>query len=308
MSKSKAERFGFVGHRVEDVLGLPIRVSNETYGPDDISSRWELITGPLAQKYLDLNIENNRKKMVITVSRYATDKIGGNWVTTHEGMAFDIDGFMVDGQHRLSAIIKACEKDEDYQEWVLVTRGLSKQSVQMINRGRVRTLANALQVAGFQFTDTRIIAAARIMYSCVSTFASRMESNPTDAMLKQFMTDHTEAIMFANQIFPKGHGPTVILAALARAYYHVGTDQLIKFVNCYIDKVEEGDATPCDAMVRRIARSFDAGQINSHGGMIARMSAYKKVQHILYNYLHGNALQTIRESDQDHFPLPEEKK
>lgn len=49
----------------------------------------------------------NRPDRPSVVDKYAADMKKGNWKTTHQGIAIDTEGNVIDGQHRLLAIIKA---------------------------------------------------------------------------------------------------------------------------------------------------------------------------------------------------------
>lgn len=64
----------------------------------------------------------------------------GDWRATHQGVAFDREGRFIDGQHRAQAIIEA-----GVHVAVLVTRGLPVDAFEVLDRGIVRTNADALR-------------------------------------------------------------------------------------------------------------------------------------------------------------------
>ena len=66
----------------------------------------EVITPRQAEAYLAANV-GNRPVLRAVVARYAREMAAGNWLLTHQGIAFDSQGKLVDGQHRLMAIIEA---------------------------------------------------------------------------------------------------------------------------------------------------------------------------------------------------------
>lgn len=66
----------------------------------------EVITPDVAAKYDALN-KNVRNVIPSVVDRFARDMTSGRWRETHQGIAFDEDGFLVDGQHRIRAVIKS---------------------------------------------------------------------------------------------------------------------------------------------------------------------------------------------------------
>jgi hypothetical protein len=68
---------------------------------------FELISPARAQEYLSKNRANNRGVSTTHVNKLAKEMTDGNWRPTHQGIAFDRNGKLIDGQHRLQAIIKS---------------------------------------------------------------------------------------------------------------------------------------------------------------------------------------------------------
>jgi hypothetical protein len=52
------------------------------------------------------NIQNRHMSERV-VEKYANDILDGSWCLTHQGIAFDENGDLLDGQHRLAAVVKA---------------------------------------------------------------------------------------------------------------------------------------------------------------------------------------------------------
>jgi hypothetical protein len=67
----------------------------------------ETITPEIAREYLALNHFKNRPLSKAVIDKYATDMTSGAFQTTHQGIAFNQHGKLVDGQHRLSAIVQS---------------------------------------------------------------------------------------------------------------------------------------------------------------------------------------------------------
>jgi hypothetical protein len=66
----------------------------------------KIITPEIALQYLEKN-NNVRTPDLRKVTRIANSIKRGEWVTTHQGIAFDNKGNLVDGQNRLMAIVEA---------------------------------------------------------------------------------------------------------------------------------------------------------------------------------------------------------
>lgn len=79
-----------------------------------ISFKLEAITPDIAAMWLRECNNGNRAIKQGVVKKYAQDIIEGNWRITHQCIAFDSTGHLVDGQHRLSAVVLACQPIEAY--------------------------------------------------------------------------------------------------------------------------------------------------------------------------------------------------
>lgn len=63
------------------------------------------ITPEIAERYLKHNYKGNRPVTWSRVESMASDMRDGAWEVTHQGICFDIHGDLIDGQHRLRAVI-----------------------------------------------------------------------------------------------------------------------------------------------------------------------------------------------------------
>jgi hypothetical protein len=98
----------------------------------------ETITPHIAELYLKFN-NNNRPLRKSHIRELASDMMGGNWQVTHQGIAFDITGRLIDGQHRLHAILEAGVSIQ-----ISVTRGCSASSFSILDRGSSRSPSDIL--------------------------------------------------------------------------------------------------------------------------------------------------------------------
>lgn len=110
--------------------------------PPEVITITELITPESAKTYL-LKNSNNRAVSQKVVNGYAEDMIAGKWKLTHQGIAFDADGVLIDGQHRLLAIVKA-----NVAVMMLVTMGAAADTRLVCDSGRARTMGQSLHLHG----------------------------------------------------------------------------------------------------------------------------------------------------------------
>lgn len=117
---------------------------------------FEVITPELARKYLERNTDNYRILQIKRVEQYAQEMISGNWERNGESIKFNKDGKLVDGQHRLHAVIKA-----NIPVKIYVTRDIDN-SVVLFDSGYNRSTKQIIDRLGYTI-DNSVIAAARII-------------------------------------------------------------------------------------------------------------------------------------------------
>jgi len=114
------------------------------------------ITPAIAETMLATNADNNRRKSNNLIRQYSRDKIAGKWEITGEAIKFDTNGRLIDGQHRLSAVIAAKKTVK-----MAVITGLEPQVIHVLDTGRSRTGRDALTIAGFTENANHVAALAR---------------------------------------------------------------------------------------------------------------------------------------------------
>jgi hypothetical protein len=104
-----------------------------------IQTSIETITPNIAHAYLERNIMN-RRPLERAVAKLATDMSKGNWYLTGDTIKFDNEGVLIDGQHRLMAVIR-CGLPQQF----LVVRNVAKEAKIATDTGKPRTLSNVLE-------------------------------------------------------------------------------------------------------------------------------------------------------------------
>lgn len=111
-------------------LKMPYTVTMEEVGPTD------------AAEWLKRN-DHNRPLSEFLGDRYAASMSNGEWIDCGDSIRFNCDGTLIDGQHRLYAIIKS-----GVTVPMLVIRGLPKETFKFIDDGKKRTNGDSLGAAG----------------------------------------------------------------------------------------------------------------------------------------------------------------
>jgi hypothetical protein len=114
-----------------------------------LSYKEELITPTRAKELLEANIKNRLVKPV-RVNLYANDIINGRWKeNTGESIKISKTGLILDGQHRLHAIIKA-----NKPVLMLIISGIEDSAFDVIDTGSSRNASDVFKIADVQNGST----------------------------------------------------------------------------------------------------------------------------------------------------------
>lgn len=113
----------------------------------------ELVTPKRAAELLMLNYEGQRSLRRTTTWRYASDMASGSWRETGDTIKVSHAGKVIDGQHRLQALIQA-----DVSIWFWIAYDVPVESYDVLDQGLKRTLSDVLSARGV--THSSLTAAA----------------------------------------------------------------------------------------------------------------------------------------------------
>lgn len=149
-----------------------------------LSARFMVVTPALASEWLGKN-RKNRNLRTKKADRYARDLKAGNWLTTGDAIRFDWNGNLIDGQHRLTAILQSGSSAQ-----MLVVRGLDPAVMNVLDTGAARSSSDMLLLNGKQ--NTAVVAAgAKLCLNWqagnIKTAASTLVLNPTHSEILEFV-------------------------------------------------------------------------------------------------------------------------
>lgn len=129
--------------------------------PDSVHYEIRSITPAIASEWLTsrTTARPRRNLSKATVARYARDMVRNKWIFTGEGLKFDADGQLLDGQHRLNAIVES-----DTTQQMLTITGLPADSHEGMDSGKARSPGDVLALNGHQEGRT-LAAVARLALS-----------------------------------------------------------------------------------------------------------------------------------------------
>ena len=251
------------------------------------------ITPTLAANWLDNANTNNRHINEAHVRRLAQDMKRDKWVLTHEGIAFDTHGTLLDGQHRLWAIIIA-----DTPVVMHVWRNVAHEALMAIDLGSPRTIADVLRLSGGHGNVQKVE---------ISILRSMIGGLPGPAVLTvpqaaDLLDKHRDAIKFAIRALPnmRSIANASTRAVIARAYYSCDHQKLLDFGRMLCDGIIIDSSMINVVLLREFLIQ------NSAFTRENRIVRYAKTQRSLLALLNGETLRRLHAVTSEFFPLPEE--
>jgi len=250
----------------------------------------------IARRLLERNT-HNRKLSEKVVQKYVAEIQADEWRITPAGIGFDDKGTLVDGQHRLHAIMRAGKTVP-----VMIVTGLPSASQEKVDRQRRRSLFDALYLAGKanQRQDVEIA-------TCLTRM--RVGSNsgviPGDAAVKRMMDCHIEhiraviaAMKGANKSV-RGLSQASFLAA-AVLYHEIHEERCLEF----LEGVRKGEMLTNDHPAMRL-RKFLMGETTSTAmprGGANQAFIFRRAVYAMQAHLEGRTITGLREAE-DFMPV-----
>lgn len=254
------------------------------------------VTPQMAEAWLEKNL-NNRKIYNTTVQRFIRIIEQGKWELSHQGIAFDTNGKLIDGQHRLWAIVLTGKT-----VLIQVTFNTAATTRYVIDTGRGRSRADALTISGRTAT-TPVGAALNFLFKLITG------RGPENDECIDFYDDYKEGLLFAwedcfRQKGVRGVTQAAVLAVFARAYYVADRDKVLSFAKVLGEGVSESSKERVIIMLRDFLRE---PRPRKPGQGYERV-IYRKTERALVAFLNAEQIKILYELNNEAFPLPKEQK
>lgn len=122
-----------------------------------VSSERVLVTPHLAKQFLEMNHPLNRNRRATHIQFLANEIMDGRFVETGSPVVFDSEGFLVDGQHRLEAIVLA-----GVPVILWIVNGVDPGSIHKIDIGLSRSHADISKIIGRKDGTHRLAFASAV--------------------------------------------------------------------------------------------------------------------------------------------------
>ena len=215
------------------------------------------VTPEMARKWLNHN-KHNRTVSQMAVKRYRADMIEGRWQYLGDPIRFDVQGNLLDGQHRLFALA-ACP-DEIAIPFLIIAK-LPTESQQAMDQGRRRSPGDQLGLLGIKDANA-IAGAVRLFLAHNSGLlfrdnkAAAMEVTTT--RVQSWCLEHEDLLSTVMAIpnYRMAHcPPSVSLCAAILFVESMGGENAAEFFRLL--HVGTGEGHPINSLDRRLRRIKD---------------------------------------------------
>lgn len=208
------------------------------------------VTPETASNWLALNTKNRRLRRA-DLDRYKRDMLAGNWHLAGDPIRFGSNGALLDGQHRLTAIVQTGVTIP-----LLVVRGVRPEAQKVMDTGRRRTASDALDIA--DKAHTSILAAAALLKISfdLDKLDGRHEASHEEIIACVEAHPGLEvAAEFASQVARRTDCPPSVVAFTFYELGRIDAQAAADFWTAAADKVGLTSGDPVIALTNRFAES-----------------------------------------------------
>jgi len=176
-------------HHRDDTVAHDINATLEERGKRYSHSVERVLITPEMAGALLLKNHRNRRISQMAVRAYSQDMAHGRWDEgTHQAIALDKNGQILDGQQRLAAIVES-----GVSVWMWMHTGLEPESIHFMDKGRKRSVADSVHIDGGAHGET-VAAGIRnyLFYKCVPNVVWTGHRSPTHADVFDYYQSNLE--------------------------------------------------------------------------------------------------------------------
>jgi hypothetical protein len=257
----------------------------------EIGIGFEAVSPATAMNWLETTNTKNRPVKDSVVNQYARDMKGGRWQRTTTPIKFDADGVLLDGQHRLWAVVESQQTVE-----FLIARNVNPDERNVQDIGSRRTVADILSFEGRTVTGRAVSVANRLVESYQVGF------KPTTQEQRNHYLAHHDPVDWVISLMPvrlRGIGQAGVLAPVARAWYSEDRERLARFLEVMRDGMPSGESENVIILLRNYALAVGQTKRNN-------WEVYGKCERALRAFLDGVQMKTLRAASDELFAIPSE--
>lgn len=270
-----------------------------------MNSEIMVITPEMASEWLKNN-PNNRPINMRDVTAMINTIKAGRFVLTHQGIAFDEDGRLIDGQHRLTAIALA-----GIPVTMMVSTNVPRQNMTAVDAGRGRNKVDRDTIIG-KYADCPVLRSTNVN-GMVRTLiligghraGSRISDWEIDAIIEKY--DHIIVPLAKKMRDAPGANAAINAAALAAAIAGESISAIGKFYDVFL----RGNATDCEeynsSAAFNLFRIFSTAKLK--GMTVGRERTYNLAQSAIWLFINSHEpVSFIRETKKERYPVEDKIK
>lgn len=212
---------------------------------------WETITPDRANELLATNTAN-RSLRLDAVRSYSRDITEGRWMLTGEAIKIDWTGRLIDGQHRLAAVVDANRAIE-----MLMVTGLDPVVQRVIDVNIRRTAGDALRMLGVERNIYEVASAARLALifdrGAVRRYGTGGRAPVSHAEIFEWVESHPEIdeiTQAARRLHAKLQVPPSPLTYAMWRLAQIDAEQMMEFFTSTAEYATQGEGDPRSALLR----------------------------------------------------------
>lgn len=257
------------------------------------------------EKNINRSVKKNK------VIQFARDMRNGEWRLGDSQICLSVDGLLMNGQHRLLAIIKSNTTQE-----FSFSYGCTKDIMDKIDNGTTRSLHDVTSIDGSSLKPYAIQMATYLrqqtMQSPIPKTATRTEEKAFAYKYEKYLTEVCNIFRKAGRTppFPGFNVGSDAGAAFVRAFVYYSNDPValnrVKELANSLANSEDYLLSKMDNNPKNSAFSllFDYLCFNKKQDGNGRGSRYRKTENAIQHYVNGYNLKNLKESEQELFLLP----
>jgi hypothetical protein len=164
--------------------------------PTKAEAKWVMIGPELAYRLLESNTANRNIRQR-RVEQYSRDMKAGRWVQNGDTLKFSPDGTLLDGQHRLWAVVEANREIE-----FLVVEGVDPSVMPTIDTGATRGFQDVASINGYP-NATLLASVTRMLYwydYLRDTYSAPRGTNMSHGMLQEYLDQHPDTVDYVRDV------------------------------------------------------------------------------------------------------------
>lgn len=275
---------------------------------DNVNVSVELITPSLAAEYISNNYDYNRKVAEPKVNDLSTEMNMGRFYLGDSAICFNEEGALINGQHRLNALIKS-----DTTQVFIVARNMPEVSLKIMDIGAKRDTADRVTLTGIPITRRE----QAVIKNCMTPFNSgimgvqKFNHNRYDSTIANYYTrtkyffdccsnEHilttgqrykTLIVCSALHIFLQmkkdgkeyPHG----MSAIDRAFHFM-------YVTCNQTAAKHAINLEYDKSGLALKQRMEQYKETTYGSSWITADCYRKTLNLAYNFMLGNPVQVMK--------------